>query len=165
MDREKKHGTLCYLSLGPEIIMIHRNSRPGDIHYMKYVAPGGRLEPGETLQQCARREVREEIGVGVRDLQYRGMAIFNNIHRTFNGKLAGFDYECGIYTARAREPPKRKLTDNGDLIVRVHKENVPHLPQHDCDKFVWLLTQQDRVFSVEFRYRGEDLRAVDVNVI
>ena len=28
--------------------------------------PGGGLQPGETLEECLRREAREEIGIGIR---------------------------------------------------------------------------------------------------
>ncbi|WP_036242640.1 nucleotide triphosphate diphosphatase NUDT15, partial [Methylobacter luteus] len=33
-------------------------------------APGGHLEYGESIENCAEREVLEEVGIRIRDLQY-----------------------------------------------------------------------------------------------
>jgi 8-oxo-dGTP diphosphatase len=36
----------------------------------EYATPGGHLEFGESLEQCARREVREETGLEVDDVRF-----------------------------------------------------------------------------------------------
>lgn len=38
----------------------------------KINAPGGKLDPGETLEQCARRETHEELRIRVGELDYCG---------------------------------------------------------------------------------------------
>ncbi len=35
-----------------------------------WASAGGHLEPGETLEECARREAQEELGVSVADLRF-----------------------------------------------------------------------------------------------
>ena len=45
-----------------DLLLIQRNRPPSE---GLWTLPGGRLEPGETLEQCAEREVREEIGLSV----------------------------------------------------------------------------------------------------
>ena len=43
-----------------DLLLIQRNRPPSE---GLWTLPGGRLEPGETAEQCAIREVREELGL------------------------------------------------------------------------------------------------------
>jgi len=45
---------------GPEVLLVHRPQ------YGDWSFPKGKLEPGETLEECALREVEEETNVSVR---------------------------------------------------------------------------------------------------
>jgi 8-oxo-dGTP pyrophosphatase MutT (NUDIX family) len=42
---------------GPEVLLVHRPQ------YGDWSFPKGKLEPGETLEECALREVEEETGL------------------------------------------------------------------------------------------------------
>ena len=46
-----------------EVLLIRRGKEP---HYGRWMVPGGTLEWGETLEQAAVREVREETGIEIR---------------------------------------------------------------------------------------------------
>ncbi|MEO9080242.1 MAG: NUDIX domain-containing protein, partial [Rhodanobacter sp.] len=48
---------------GGEVLMIHRNARADDQHLGKYNGLGGKLEPGEDVAACMRREIMEEAGI------------------------------------------------------------------------------------------------------
>jgi 8-oxo-dGTP diphosphatase len=67
-------ATLGYIMSpdGHQVLMIHRNKRPEDLHYGKYNGLGGRVEPGETVVAGMRREILEESGLAVRKLTLRG---------------------------------------------------------------------------------------------
>ena len=51
---------------GDEVLLIQRAFPP---FQGLWTLPGGRIEPGETIEVCAIREVREELGLGVFALQ------------------------------------------------------------------------------------------------
>ena len=56
------HATLLFLLRGKEVLLIHKKTGLGA---GKINAPGGKIEKGETAEQAAIREVREEIRVEV----------------------------------------------------------------------------------------------------
>lgn len=70
-------STLCYLIQDEQWLMLLRNKKAHDINEGKWIGVGGKFEPGETPRQCVRREVREETGLEVRELQFAGILYFN----------------------------------------------------------------------------------------
>lgn len=67
-------ATLGYV-LSPDgacVLLIHRNRRPDDPHFGKYNGLGGKLDAGEDVVACIRREVREESGLECEALVLRG---------------------------------------------------------------------------------------------
>ena len=56
-----KLATICYIDNGKEFLLLHRNKKPNDVHAGKWIGVGGKLEKGETPQECA---VREILGAG-----------------------------------------------------------------------------------------------------
>jgi 8-oxo-dGTP diphosphatase len=67
-------ATLAYIMSpdGKRVLLIHRNRRPDDPHFGKYNGLGGKLEPGEDIVACIRREIREESGIECDELVLRG---------------------------------------------------------------------------------------------
>jgi 8-oxo-dGTP diphosphatase len=57
---------------GRQVLLVHRNKRPGDAHLGKYNGLGGKLDPGEDVVSCLRREVREESGLECEEIVLRG---------------------------------------------------------------------------------------------
>jgi 8-oxo-dGTP diphosphatase len=57
---------------GTEVLMIHRNARADDQHLGKYNGLGGKMEPGEDIAACMRREIAEEAGIECLDMRLRG---------------------------------------------------------------------------------------------
>ena len=67
-------GTLGYVMSpdGTKVLLIHRNARQNDAHLGKYNGLGGKMEPGEDVVSCMRREIREEAGIECTELTLRG---------------------------------------------------------------------------------------------
>ena len=66
-------ATLLFIIQDGSILLIHKLQGLGK---GKINGPGGRLEPGETTQQCAVRETEEEIGVTPTGVEYAGRLHF-----------------------------------------------------------------------------------------
>lgn len=71
-------ATLAYVLSpdGSEVLMLHRNKRPDDIHYGKHVGLGGRVERDEDVVAGVRREITEESGLVAEDLVLRGTILW-----------------------------------------------------------------------------------------
>ncbi len=66
-------ATLLFVIRDHSILLIHKLRGLGK---GKINGPGGRLEPGETMQECAVRETQEEVGVTPTDVEYAGRLHF-----------------------------------------------------------------------------------------
>ena len=55
--------TLCYLEQNGCYLMLHRIKKKNDVNHDKWIGVGGKLDPGETAEACALREVWEETGL------------------------------------------------------------------------------------------------------
>ncbi len=53
---------------GPEVLLIHKPEWTDG----RYSIPSGFVDPGESLEECAVREVREETGIEIQNLRYVG---------------------------------------------------------------------------------------------
>ena len=65
-------GVLVYITSGDQVLLIHRQGRPDDLHLGKYNGLGGKLEADEDVVACLRRELREEAGIEATALRLRG---------------------------------------------------------------------------------------------
>lgn len=67
-------GTLGYILSQDrqEVLLIHRNLRPGDLHLGKYNGLGGKLEPLEDVVSGMARELSEEANIKALNLRLRG---------------------------------------------------------------------------------------------
>lgn len=71
-----KLATLCYVQDNDKLLLLQRNKKENDIHAGKFNGLGGKFEPGETPEACARRELFEESGLIAESLDLRGFITF-----------------------------------------------------------------------------------------
>ena len=65
--------TLCILREGDRFLLGMKKIGFGSGQYNGY---GGKLEPGETLEECIIREMKEESGLDLLNFEKRGVMIF-----------------------------------------------------------------------------------------
>ena len=107
-------ATLGYI-LSPDgfqVLLIHRNRRPGDAHLGKYNGLGGKLDAGEDVVACMRREIREEAGLECDELKLRGTISWPGFGK-HGEDWFGFIFLIDVWTGTPlEENPEGTLTWN-----------------------------------------------------
>ena len=140
--------TLCYVTRGDEVLMLHRVKKKNDINQDKWIGIGGKFEGEETPDECRLREAKEETGLTLTSWRCRGVVTF--LSDTYEGEY------MYLFTADGFEG---ELTDcpEGDL-QWVSREFVDSLPTWEGDKiFLDLLWKDAPFFLLKLRYEGEKL--------
>jgi len=145
-------ATLCYLRRDGRTLMIHRVKRVEDIHAGKWNGLGGKLEPGESPEECVIREVQEESGLAMRAPRLRGLL-------TFAG-FKGDDWYVFVYTA---EEFSGELVENSEGFLEwIPDERLESLPLWPSDYLFFPWLRQERFFSAKFVYAGDEMRGYTV---
>ncbi len=145
-----KLATLCYVQKPGHTLMLHRVKKKNDMHQGKWNGLGGKLEPGESPEECAVREVWEESGLTCRNPRLRGFITFPAFDQiddwyTFLYTLDDFDGEL-------IDSPEGNL-------AWIENERLLELNLWPGDRLFLPWVFQDRLFSAKFVYdKGEFIR-------
>ncbi len=140
--------TLCYIERGDQYLLLHRVKKENDLNRDKWVGVGGKLEPGESPEDCLLREVREETGLTLTSWRARGLV-------TFVSDEWGTEY-MHLYTADGFEG---EIGDCDEGVLEwVKKSDFAALPQWAGDRiFLRLLEEGAPWFSLKLCYTGDAL--------
>jgi 8-oxo-dGTP diphosphatase len=103
LQPDRLHLTLCFLTRGETVLMLKRLKAPNK---GLWNGVGGRIENGETPRQCILREVAEETGYTLPDIDFAGILTWE-----------GFETrDGGLYIYTAEAPSGEPLVcDEGEL--------------------------------------------------
>lgn len=147
-------ATICYIDNGKEFLMLHRNKKQNDIHEGKWIGVGGKLERGETPQECAKREIFEETGLVAKPV-LKGII-------TFPDFTVGHDWYT--YVFKVAEFDGELIDCNEGTLEWVPYEEVLSKPTWEGDHtFVEWLLENKPFFSAKFVYDGDTLLDTQVD--
>ena len=146
--------TLCYIEENNSYLMLHRTKKEKDYNKDKWIGIGGKFENGESPENCAVREVREETGLVIEpsDLEYCGIVTFVDVSQPEA-------YTEFMHVFRARKFSGELKTDcpEGEL-EWVPLSKLKELPHWQADEIFYdFLEQNHPFFSLKCIYKNNVL--------
>lgn len=143
-----KVSSLGYIEKDEKYLMLHRSRKKGDLHYGKYNGLGGKVEKGESPEDCLKREIFEESGLTITNFTLRGVITFPDFQGdddwiVFVYKVVGFE---GKILAEGSDEGSLEWVKKSDL----HKLNMW---EGDIIFLDWIKDNNTKnFFSATFRY-------------
>lgn len=145
-------STLCYILQDGKYLMLHRVKKAKDPNAGKWIGVGGKLEQGETADECVIREVLEETGLLLTGYERIGLVKFiSDIYEAEDMYL----YKGLSFTGRLKED-----CPEGELRW-VPVEDVSGLPIWEGDRyFLEAMLEGRKNINITLRYEGNHLAEV-----
>ena len=141
--------TLCYITSGDQVLMLHRTKKENDLNKDKWIGIGGKFEANESPDECLLREVYEETGLTLNTWKCHGIITFltdGEFEGEFMYLFSSDDFSGAL-----------KDCDEGDL-QWVSRDFLDNLPKWEGDKiFLELMWQDAPFFLLKLRYSGDRL--------
>lgn len=149
-----KLATLCYLRDEDMTLMLYRNRKPNDTHKGKWNGLGGKLEAGETPEECAIREVQEESGYISTNLVLKGMITFPMFDGVDDWYV--FVFEINEFHGEIIDSPEGELS-------WIANDKVLDLNLWEGDRIFLPWLKEKKFFSARFSYIKGELESWTVN--
>ncbi|MBU2577088.1 MAG: 8-oxo-dGTP diphosphatase [Nanoarchaeota archaeon] len=138
--------TLVIIHQKPRVLLAMKKQRFGVGHYNGF---GGGLEEGETLQECAIRETREEAGIGISELKYMGKILFKFLDRDEQ------DHEVHFYKTTNYEGEPKETEEMAPIWFE--QDSLPYNEMWIDDKYWMPLLLEDKKFLGEFHFTKDGI--------
>ena len=149
-----KLTTLCYIENDDQWLMLHRTKKEEDANAGKWIGVGGKLENGESPENCLYREVFEETGLKIKKHRFRGVVTF--ISDIWDDEM------MFLYTVEDFEGSVKDC-DEGELCW-IAKDKIPFLNLWEGDRvFIELLCKDAPFFSLKLSYEGDKLVSTELD--
>lgn len=129
--------TMCMIAKDGKVLLI---KRPDDRGFPGYIAPGGKVDYPESIVNGAIREVKEETGLAVTEIAYKGLSEYCE-------PATGLRYMVFNYLATAFEGELLLHPPEGELIW-IEKERALDLPMQEWFKNRFPLFFQQGTFEI-----------------
>lgn len=120
--------------------------QPGDICF-----PGGKVEPGESLAECALRETEEEIGIRPSDIEVLGeFAVQYELTSIAMHSIVGFVDSGTLLSIKLNED---EVAEAFTVPVRFFAETEPYLYDYDIVQEVGDFPYEEFGINSDYRWR------------
>lgn len=101
--RLKQAYTVVYIKdkTTNKFLFLYRNKKKNDINHGKYIGVGGKIEPGESKDECIVREVYEETNLKLNAFYYMGEVRYIDLDAESYEKM--YVYYSDDYTGMMKE--------------------------------------------------------------
>ena len=110
--------SLCYITRGDEVLMLHRVKKKNDMNHDKWIGIGGKLEESESPFDGAKREIFEETGLTVENPVLCGVKQFQTRREE---RYVVFLYRADRFSGELRS------SDEGEVFW-IPREALPDYP-------------------------------------
>lgn len=149
-----KLSTICYIEKEGKTLLLHRTKKENDVHKDRWIGLGGKIEAGETPEECIIREVKEESGLTILSPRLRGVMTFPKFKD--NEDWYVFLFTTKEFTGELQE------CNEGELHW-VENERVLHLNISEGDKLFLGWLREYKMFSAKFMY--EEGKLIDHRLV
>ena len=144
---------MIYLKRDDSYLLLLRNKKKNDINEGKWIGVGGHQEKGETIDECAIREVKEETGYDVHSLKCAGEVLFIDE----NLKMMMYVYEITDFSGSMIEC-------NEGVLKWIPINDIYDYPMWEGDKaFLPKLINHEPYFKMTLTYRNGELISIENN--
>lgn len=140
----EERATLMFVKVDHKVLLIRKKRGLGA---GKINGPGGRVEPSETVMDCAIRETKEELMITPRNVHPAGELFF---HSDDFPKIHGF-----VFTATAYEGTPSETDEAVPLWTPVN--NMPWGQMWEDDRFWLPKVLSGQIIDGWFTFTGETL--------
>ena len=142
---------LCYIKKDDCYLLLLRNKEENDMNEGKWMGVGGHLEEGETPIEAAKREIREESGLIVEELNYVGVVEFVND-----------DYSEIMHIFTVDSFQGELIECNEGTLEWIPIKDIYNYPMWEGDKaFLPLLEDDSSFFKLKLVYKDKELISIN----
>ena len=157
MDKPIRKAVRCYLVKDKKVVVT--KYKEGNKKAGYYEIPGGKIEEGETSEQTAIREMKEETGLKIKNLKYKGKMVIEYPNRIFDfevficneceGKPQDFEENTSEWIEINELLKKEKILSNIMILDRFF---IKGLTDEKCKFKIWIqVDEKENILGVNYK--------------